>query len=215
MSGMLTGNMWLKGLVNGFSPAAQDGAEVAAKFGRNGDMIVGQQFGPYSEKCSRNVVGLVSIAAATLPVVANNLVSVMTIFNPANSGYYLELIDADFSTVLATTVVDSVGLYSSSVTLSTAGTFTTRGNVRSGILQNGFGGVGQFWSAYTHSGTPVLEKLLGGWAAVTDSGLNTVHYDFKGGILIPPGVASSFAMTTAASTGSGITGACSWVERPV
>lgn len=212
---MLTGNFWLKGLVGGQSPSVSDGTEVAAKFGRGGDLIMSQQFGQFSDRNSRGQVGFASVAAVTLPAIASGLVSLFTLYNPISSGIYMELIDADFSTVVATTVVDAVALYSSTPVLTAAGTFTTKGSPRSGILQNGFAGVGQFYSAYTHSGTPVLECLLGGWGAVTDGALNTVHYDFKGKVLIPPGVAASFAMTTAAATASGITAGCSWVERPI
>ena len=212
---MYTANPLMKCIVGGFNPSSADGVETVLKSGRAGDLIMSQQFGNYSERNSRGLVGFASVAAVTLPVIAASLVSVFTLYNPVNSGIYMELIEADFSSVLATTVVDTVGLYSSTAAATALGTFTTKGNPRSGILQNGFIGAGQFYSAYTHSGTPTLEAIIGGWAAVTDSALNTVHKDFKGAVLIPPGIAASFAMTTAASTASGITGSCSWVERPV
>lgn len=207
---MLSNNMWLKGLVgNILAPA--DGGETFARFTRQNGIIVDQLSGPYAEQCSRGNVYKVSAAAITMPVNANNLASKFTLLNPANSGVNLELIDADISTVLATTVVDSVGVYG--MLVPGLGTLTQVA-VQNGLI-GGPTGKGVFYSAATFTGTPTLFDLLGGWAAVTDGGLNNVHYDFKGKTIVPPGAAVALAMTTAASTGSGVTAALSWIERPI
>lgn len=210
---MLPANFYLKGLV-GNIVAPSDGGETTARFGRQNDLMVSQLYGPYSEQASRQNVYFASNAAFTMPVNASSLATKFAVYNPVNSGVYLELIDADISPVLATTVVDAVGLYYSTVALSALATFTTQVAVQNAVL-GGPTGKGQFWSVAVHSGTPVLAALLGGWAAVTDGSLGNIHYDFKGKVLIPPGVLASLAMTTAASTASGITAGISWVERPV
>lgn len=209
---MLSGNYWLKGLVAGFAPSSGDGTEVAARFSRESDMMVAMDAGAYAEPCSRGQVFAFGQAAFTMPVNASNLVSKFTISNPANSGKLLELIDADISTILATTVVDAVGLYG--LINPILGTLTAAIPV-CGIVGGGAAPVALCYSAATFVGTPLLCALLGGWGAVTDGSLNNVHYDFKGKIIVPPGSAVALAMTTAASTASGITAMMSWRERPL
>lgn len=214
---MLGNNFWLKGQVNPSLPSGQmDGTEVAARFTREGQLVVAQDSGDYADSCSRGQVFTASQAAITLPVNASALASKFALLNPVGSGVLLELVDADICTVLATTVVDAVGLYFSTAALSALATLTTQaqGSVVAGNL-SGVSSKAQFYSALTHNGTPALAKLLGGWAAVTDAGLNDVHYEFDGRILVPPGVIVSLAMTTAASTASGITAALTWRERPL
>jgi hypothetical protein len=115
------------------------------------------------------------------------------VFALLNSSILMELIDADFSSATAATVVHSIGLYYSDATKAGLHTFTTLGVPVGGRLGDPPANFGRFYTALTHSGTPVLAKILGGWAAVTDSGLNNVHYYFKGSVLIPPGVCVSFA----------------------
>lgn len=168
----------------------------------------------YRELAMRGQVYTFSRAAVTLPVNTSNLVSVFGIYNPPGSNKFLELIDVEVHAVLATTVVNAVGLYVSSVNLSAAATFTTQTNVG---LENGRPGEGSQaaalpYSAVTHSGTPRLLDIIGGWGAVTDGGSTPVRKDFNGKWLIPPGMLLSLAMTTAASTGSGITAMLRWAE---
>lgn len=214
---MYNGDLNVKGLVGpALAAGVADGTQVLARFSREQQLIVAQDSGDFADSCSRGQVFTANQAAFTMPVSANNLVSKFALYNPPSSGVLLELIDADIATVLATTVVDAVALYFSTVALSALATFSTQaqGSVVAGNL-SGVSSKAQFYSALTHSGTPALAKLLGGWAAVTDAGLNDVHYEFDGRIMVPPGVIVSLAMTTAASTGSGITAALTWRERPL
>lgn len=204
-------NLYAKGIV-GQTPIATDNTDAVIRLGRSTQLIVDQLRGQYAEECSRGNVYNANAAAITLPVNANNLAGKFVLLNPVGSGKYLELIDADISTVLATTVVDSVGLYGMAV--PGLGTLTAVAT-QNGLIGNGASGVGIFYSAATFTGTPLLYALLGGWGAVTDGSLNNVHYPFNGKVLVAPGAAVTLAMTTAASTASGITAGMSWIERPI
>lgn len=206
----LSNNFWLKGLIGQRGPNA-DGTETMGRFDHTNGLVVTNKSGLYAEDCSRGMVFSASAAAFTMPVNANNLASKFTLLNPLNSGIVLELIDADISTVVATTVVDAVGLYG--MASPGLGTLTA-----APTLNNLLGypsGLGIFYSAATFTGTPTLAQLLGGWGAITDGGLNNVHYDFNGKVMVPPGAAVALAMTTAPSTASGITASMSWIERPL
>lgn len=165
----------------------------------------------------RNVGGSVfsfKVAAVTLPVVANNLVSVCGIYNPPGSGKLLEIINTEIVNVLATTVVNGFGWYSSTAALSAAATFTTAGTARSRRMQDPTSAVARVYTAVTHSGTPSFEALIAGHGATTNAGGARVGRDFNGSLLIPPGILASVAATTAASTASGLTIGFSWAEIP-
>ena len=209
----ITANNWLMGLVAPWGFKAP-GSEIAAGFDTRGALLTNQFSGPYAELCRQGKIYYCSAAAFTMPVNAASLVSKFTIYNPPGSNVNLELIEINAATVVATTVVDGVGVYYSSAAQTAAGTFTTLGTVSNALL-NGPSGQAQFYSAYTASGTPTLGRILGGWGAVTDPGPNTVTKDFWGSLAVSPGTAIHVAMTTAASTASGITLDAVWAEVPV
>lgn len=209
----LSDNAWVKGLVAPWGFKAP-GTEVTAGFDTRGALLVSQFSGQYAELCRQGKVYYASAAAVTLPVNAATLASKFTIYNPPQSNVNLELIEINIGTVVATTVVDMVGVYYSSAAQTAAGTFTTLGTVTNGLV-NGPSGQGQFYSAYTASGTPTLARLMGGWGAVTNVGLNTVTKDFEGSLIVQPGLSIHVAMTTAAGTGNGITLDAVWAEVPI
>ena len=209
----ITLNNWLMGIVAPWGFKAPN-TEIAAAFDTRGALLTNMFSGPYAELCRQGKIYYASVAAVTLPVNAATLVSKFTIYNPPGSNVNLELIEINAATVVATTVVDGVGVYYSSAAQTAAGTFTTLGTVTNALL-NGPSGQAQFYSAYTASGTPTLGRLLGGWGAVTDTGPNTVTKDFWGSLLVPPGTSIHVAMTTAASTSSGITLDALWAEIPI
>lgn len=213
MSMGLTTNFWLKGLVAPFGFKAP-GTEVAAGFDSRNALLVSQFAGQYAELVRQNKVFSASAAAITLPVNAGTLASVFTVYNPPGSNVNLELIEVNVATVLATTVVDAAAIYYSTAAQTALGTFSTLGVVKNALL-NGGSGQAQFYSAYTCSGTPTLARIIGGWGAVTDGALNTVTKAFNGSLIVAPGTAIHVAMTTAASTGSGITLDLTWAEIPV
>lgn len=184
------------------------------KAGDNGELVMVDR---YQELALRGKVFSFSRAAVTIPANAATLVSVFGIYNPPSSGVFLDVISAEAHAVLATTVVNALGIYYSTPALSALATFTTQ--LQSAVENARLGGDGpasnaRAYSAVTHSGTPALAAIVGGWGAVTDGGATPVRRDFKGSLLIPPGVLVSLAMTTAASTGSGITAEMRWAEIP-
>lgn len=157
-----------------------------------------------------------NVTAVTVPVIANNLVSVFALWNPPSSGINMELIDFDMGQVLATTVVDTVGLYGQSGAKALAATFTTLGTALSGIGADlGVASKGKFYSALTHSGTPTRMALIGAFGAVTNPTAALIHYEFDGRLLLPPGAVASVAMTTAAGTASGLDIGMRWAEWPI
>lgn len=211
---MLTSNFWLKGLVNSGPSFVANGTEVAARYDSTNGLLVSPFRGQYAELARLGKVFFASAAAVTLPVNAATLASKFGVYNPPSSGVNLELINATAHAVLATTVVDALGLYYSNGTNATGATFTTQGTVQNRLV-GGPSGAGQFYSAVTHVGTPVLLDLIGGWGAVTDGGSTEVSRDFNGSVIVPPGTLLALAMTTAASTASGITLGLSWAEIPI
>jgi len=190
-----------------------DGQQVFQLGGKQGEGLVSELHGKYFTANYRGKVFSASAAAVTVPVIASALVSVFTLYNPPASGVNMEMLSVDVANVLATTVVDAVGLYYSTAVLTAAGTFTTKGTVQANVAGNSPSNAGLFYSAYTHSGTPVLLDIIGAYGAATASQGVSKFYD--GRIIIPPGVAVSVAMSTGASTGSGITLAAAWQESPI
>jgi hypothetical protein len=169
----------------------------------------------YAELAMRGQVFAFSQAAVTLPANAITLVSVFGIYNPPQSGTMLELIECTAHAVLAATIVDALGLYYSNGTNASGATFTTRSNtIENGRMGEGVPSVCKAYSAVTHVGTPVLADLIGGWGATSDGGATEVSKEWNGRIMAPPNTLLALAMTTAASTASGITTMLRWAEVP-
>lgn len=157
-----------------------------------------------------------NVTAITLPVIAASLASKFALFNPSGSGVNLELIDFDLGQVLATTVVDTVGIYGQNGPVAAAATFTTLGTVLGGkLVDAASGGQARFYSALTHSGTPTRIALLGTFGAVTNPTDSGIHYEFDGRLIVPPGGLISVAMSTAAGTASGLDVGIRWAEWPI
>lgn len=211
---MANADFFAKALV-GISGQFADGSEVVARAGRYSDLLATPLRGSYSELTRQGKVFFFSQAAVTLPVNAATLASKFGVYNPPGSGVYLEILEIDAHAVVATTVVDALGVYYSNGTNASGSTFTTQGTVESGRPGDGFASQARGYSAVTHVGTPVLTDLVGGWGAVTDGGSTEVYKRYNGELQIPPGVLVSLAMTTAASTGSGITLGMRWAELAI
>lgn len=202
-------------VVNPFSTNQPDNADIPISLGRSGEQLISEIHGKFWTACARGALFTFNVAAVTIPVVAATLVSVFSLYNPVGSGRLLELVDIDISTVLATTVVNTVGLYTSSPVLAAKGTFTTAGTPLSGLVGSSAAGVGVPYSAYTHSGTPTLYRIVGGWGATTETSVNQMHYDFDGKVAIMPGAIVSVATSTAAETTSGSDIGMTWIETPI
>lgn len=184
---------------------------LAARVSDDGSLLAHPR---YAELCARGQVFHASVAAVTLPVNVATLVSVFGIYNPPSSGVMMELIEAEAHAVVATTVVNGMGLYA--LGGQTGATFTTllAAGIQSSRLTEGVASACRAYSAVTYVGTPILADLVGGWGAVTDGGATPIRKQWDGKIMIPPGVLASLAMTTAASTASGITALLRWAEVP-
>lgn len=168
----------------------------------------------YQELALRGRVYSITRAAVTLPVNAATLVSLAGIYNPPSSGVFLELIDVAAHYVVATTVVNALGVYYSQGTNATGATFTTQIPIENARVGEGSASSCRAYSSVTHVGTPVLKDIVGGWGAVTDGGSTLVYRKFGGSILFPPGTLVALAMTTAAATTSGVTLSAQWAEIP-
>lgn len=207
--------MLLQGNVGITTTSNATGSTPFAPAGNQGDLLVSELHGKHFSANYRGKVFVATAAAVTVPAIAASLVSVFTLWNPPGSGVNMELIETTVVPVLATTVVDGIGWYFSTAALTAAGTFTTAGTPQPLNVGAGFISAGKFYSAYTHSGTPVLVDLIGGFGATTDAVSSMPQKFYDGRLILPPGIAMSIAMTTAAGTGSGLTLSASWQESPV
>lgn len=205
----------VKAMVRNFA-AAFRGIDTEAQLGatEHGALGVAGIHGDYFEANFRQKVYSANVTAVTVPVIASGLVSVFTLYNPVGSGIIMEMLRATIGQVLATTVVDVAGWYSSTPALTALGTFTTLGTPRSGRVGNSVTGIGKFYSAYTHSGTPVREDIIGSWGAVTDAGMSLPDKMYRGELLLDEGAAMSVAMSTAAGTTTGLDIQATWAEWP-
>lgn len=203
---------------NPFTSRSGDNVDVPLSAGRQGELLTSEFRGKYANAASRGALFSANVTAVTLPVIAATLASKFALVNPVGSGVDLELVDFDMGTVLATTVVDTVGIYEShgnnaaTATLTTAGVVGT--NVFTGQLNASGAPKGQFFSALTHVGTPVRVAILGFFGATTTTWSGSFHVDFDGKIIVPEGTIISVAMSTAASTASGVDLGIRWLEIP-
>jgi hypothetical protein len=196
-------------ILRGRSQQLANPGDKSVRVGDDGSIVATER---YAELAARGKVFHFSNAAFTMPVNANNLVSLFSVYNPPGSGVLMELIEAEAHAVVATTVVNAMGLYA--LEGQTGATFTTQGTIRSSRLTEGVASAVRAYSSLTFSGTPLLADIIGGWGAVTDGGATPIRKEWGGKIQVPPGVAIALAMTTAAATASGITALLRWAEVP-
>lgn len=203
-------------VVNPIQNIADTSAPQVPNMGRSSEYLGSTLHGDMFYANLRKSVFRFAVSAVTVPVVANNMVSVFSLWNPPNSNTIAELINVSIDQVLATTVVDLFGWYASFSSQAAASTFTTRGvaltNYFSGRLGEVPGGQIVPFSALTHSGTPVLQDRIGSHGATTNTAGITKNY--RGEVLIMPGTAISVAASTAAGTASGLAVAAVWAEWP-
>ncbi len=180
----------------------------------HGQLAVAAVHGDFFEANYRGKAFTFNVTAVTVPVVASGLVSVFTLYNPPGSNVVAEITRTTIGQVLATTVVDAAGWYSSSAALTGLGTFTTLAQARSKRVQDPAANAVKPYSAYTHSGTPLREDIIGSFGATTDPSLSLPDKQYNGALILPPGIAMSVAMSTAAGTSSGLDVQADWVEWP-
>lgn len=205
----------VKGIVR--NPAAATVAvstEAQLPLSEHGAIQTQDVHGKWFEMNYRGKLFTFNVTAVTIPVIASGLVSVFTLYNPPGSGVIGEIVSTQVGQVLATTVVDAVGWYSSSAALTALGTFTTIAQARSSTVQAPAANSIKPYSAYTHSGTPLREDIIVSFGATTDAGLLLAEKVYDGRLLLPAGIAMSVAMSTAAGTTSGLDLQVTWAEWP-
>ena len=211
-SGQSLSNFWMKGDVAPRNFKAP-GTEEKLHFDTRGALLSNQHGGQYAELVRQGHCYYASAAAQTIPVQGATPTSLFSIYNPAGSNVNLEMIEVNAVPVLATTVVDVIGVYwntPAQTAAMIAANAPTAGVVKNCLL-NGSSGQGVFYTSFV-TAAPVLARLIGGWGAVSANYLGQVMKDFEGALIVPPGVSIHLMMSTAASTASGITLDALWAE---
>lgn len=203
-------------VINPASTKAPDGTTPVANAGQQNEALVSEIHGKWWTAAQRGNAYRANVTAVTVPVIANGLVSVFSLYNPVGSGIVMELIDFDMAQVLAATIVDAVGLYYDAGSRAAAATFTTKGTIESAKIGSGLVGLGQFYSALTHVNSAGWKRvaIVGNYGATTDAGQQLNHCDFDGKLVVPEGAIISVAMSTTAGTASGLDISMSWAEWP-
>ncbi len=203
----------VKGIVrNPTAATVSVGTESQLPLTAHAAMQTADIHGKWFEANYRGKLFSYNVTAVTVPVVASGVVSVFTLYNPPNSGVLGEMVSTQLGQVLATTVVDTIGWYSSSAALTALGTFTTIAQARSAQVQNPAANAIKPYSAYTHSGTPLREDIITAFGAVTDASFEFLEKMHDGRLILPPGIAMSVCMSTAAGFTSGLDIQATWAE---
>lgn len=150
----------------------------------------------------------------TIPENANNLVSKFCLVNPVGSGKVLELIDLDIGLVAAATAAAFILVYQTGASAISGLSATTVGTIQSGYVGGSVASVCTFYSAATHVGTPVQLMTIAAQQSTSALQAGTLHYEFKGKIIIPPGTAIDLA-ASAAGPASGAIPTLTWNEWPI
>lgn len=188
---------------------AADGAQPMLNMGRQTELLVGEVGGKYRAAALRGNVFYMAnlIAGVALPVNAATVVSKFTLWNPAGSGKYVELIEFTMGIDSATEVVDGLALaFQANVTGSggAPGSLTAIQNGPTSTLLGGTGltSVCTGYAAATLTNSAVLPVYPLGLnfdaTAVGRSG-NFV-YNFDGKFIVAPNTIVTFVSTVAAIT---------------
>lgn len=197
-----------------------DGSAPASDLaGKQGEKLVADLHGKYFNAAIRKNVFKFMQTAITLPVVASNLASKCTLWNPAGSGVIGEILMTEVGVVLATTVVNTIGWYFSSaaamqqvVTTTASAAGTNHFSARTGETP---ANAIIAYTALTNVGTPVRVDMVAWFGATTAAvAVPTVFKNHEGTLLLMPGTAIHLAMSTAAGTASATDPAVTWAEWP-
>lgn len=155
-----------------------------------------------------------SVSGVTVPVIASGLVSVFTLNNPVSSTVNLVPVFFEVGIVLATTVVNAVNLYGQFGLGSTTAALAsvTAGTAVQCKFNAAAANVGQFLTAATHTGTPTRIETLATFGATSAAIAAPILKYMHGSLILPPGSAVSVAMSTGASTASGLALGVCWAE---
>lgn len=206
----------MKTEINVVSSALQTVLPVGQQFAsgfRGGEVLVTESRGKYAFQCQSGKLWHAYATGLTIPVIAAQMVSVFSLYNPIGSGVNLELVELEFGNVNATTVVNTIGIgYEANLTLTPVIANMTAGTAYSGLLGDSTAKVGQFFTAWTHVGTPLRIGPVITYGAVTNANANRIGVDFDGKIIMPPGSVVSACTSTATETNAAAH--ISWLEVP-
>ncbi len=194
--------------------AQPDGNTPAFIQGRHGELLASEIHGQFYTANYRGRAFQASTTIVTFPVVTATVASVFTLYNPPGSGVNAEMLYTTMTMQLATGIVNTIGWYFSPTPIAQAGTFTTKGTVNSAKLGAPTNNNVLFYTAYTHSGTPVLGDVIGGFGATTNTTPTFPAKIHNGTLILPQGTAMSVLMSTAAGATTGWGAECKWIEWP-
>lgn len=175
-----------------------NGASVNARGGRQGDLIVSQLHGRYTEqvRSGRVFVAANQAAVATTAALATTWTG-LGVANPSTSGVDMAMLQFGFAQTVAGSADGAIGLMTSDTT-GFAAAITPRNRLRGGASS----------AALVDDGatiaTPVLEQVFGsiGTVAVTAYGTElTGIIELGGSLILTPGT-SVLTYTTKATTAS-------------
>jgi len=186
-----------------------DGAQPLVVQGRHGELLTQEAMGKYGQAAQRgNVFYMAHVIAGTvLPVNVALIVSKFTLWNPANSGKIVELIEFTLGIDSTVELVNGVALAWQSNVSSTGGgapgTLTALVNGPSStLLGSGINSVCKGFSAATLTNAAVLPIYPLGlnWDAVAAGRSGNFTYNFDGKFWVPPDTIITFVTSVIAST---------------
>lgn len=213
---------------------ASDSGYDALSVGRQGEQHVSAIHGPYGLMASRSATffATVTTAAVAIPVITTTSGSTFAIVNPAASGVNMELIDfkLDFlhtnaapatANVIGLSFVAIAGNAVSSITKAPVILGATIGSIP-GMVGNGAVSIGYVATAITFAsaltvaanwGYPLL-SFPASWVPTVGGYPVPLIHEFKGKIVLPPGVVATLVASTAWGATT-VVPSVSWTEYPV
>lgn len=199
---------------NPYSATLLDGQNmVVATAGRSSESLVADAHGQLYNLAVRGNLfyATTAVAGTVIPVMATNLVSTFTLWNPAGSGKNAVLYKYGLAHTTTVTVVSDVSLYWQA---NIGGLTTAPGTLTALVSKNAMIGAGNApvvtaYSAATLTGalgTTGLGNIAKGPTLVTFGATSTtnnmpIEVKFDGGLILPPGTlvtTAGFAAQTAA-----------------
>jgi hypothetical protein len=203
--------------INPATTNVPDGQDVTPALGKQGETLTSPLHGPqYAGAMRGNVFNFVK-QTQTIPTIASGLVNTFALYNPSTSNKVAELIDFDLGLIAGAPVINVIGLYWQGAPVSGQATFTTPAVFGTNV----FGGspargqpVIQAYTGLTHltGTTPVRIAVLFSENTTSVIVAGSLHYEFKGKVVLYPGDIVGVATSTGAQTTAAL--GISWAEWP-
>lgn len=194
----------MKKEINVLTAPMTTGLAAGQQFGTgwtDGSDFVSKTRGDYAFATKGKTLFHAYATALTIPVIGAQMVSVFSIYNPIGSAYDIELVELELGNVSATTVVNTIGIgFEAGMTVAPVTANQTQGTAYSGYLDGNQASTGNFFTAWTHVGTPVRIGPILQYGAVTNTGAGRIGVDFNGKIILAPGSVVSLCTSTATET---------------